>query len=221
MSDKPPTDDDPWKSVLDQVEVALDSLNLRTGSLGDALMDGVREALSGNFGVEIELDETGGPRVVVLDGGKADDATDEVPIDGPPDLRVVSKEDEDSSDKPHITGIKFTDPEVTVRVFHTDSKPSPGPTLARSLAVPPGAAPLSLSDGGGWQTVFRGNADRPYRVACSSGVLHVALDGDLVEEVHPGQSVDLEGKLIRVQAAAAATGWYRRMTIEQPGNSRS
>ena len=77
-------DDEGFDQVFEQVEAALDALNLGKGPTREALMSGVHDALSALVHVELEsvqvpADE-GGPGVVVLDGGKGDD-TDEVPLD--------------------------------------------------------------------------------------------------------------------------------------------
>jgi len=200
MSEKPPGDDDPWKAVLDQVEVALGSMNLRSGSLGDALMEGVRDALSGGFNLDAEVDEGAPPHVVVLDGGKPDDATDEAPMpDTAPDLRVVNSDTDPSSPAHEVQSAVSFHPEVSVRVLRG----------APATTAPAGSGQLRLSDAGAWQTVFRGATPRAYRVGCDTGVLHIALDGELVEEILPGQDIDLEGKLIRAQSGeGAASGWY-------------
>jgi hypothetical protein len=62
----------------------------------------------------------------------------------------------------------------------------------------------------GWQTVFRGAGPRRYRLRCDRGTFQVALDGSLVEELHPGQTSDFEGALVRVMARseAGAEGAY-------------
>ena len=52
---------------------------------------------------------------------------------------------------------------------------------------------VSLGVPDAWQTVFRGNTPRRYRIRCDRGGIQVALDGALVEELQPGQTSDFEG----------------------------
>ena len=50
------------------------------------------------------------------------------------------------------------------------------------------------------QTVYRGELARGYRLHCSQGPMRILLDGQPVETVDVGQSIDVEARLIRVQA---------------------
>ncbi len=52
-----------------------------------------------------------------------------------------------------------------------------------------------------------------YRIHARSGQLDLAVDGELVERLAAGQSIDVEGVLLRVCAVegASATGLYRRL----------
>lgn len=65
---------------------------------------------------------------------------------------------------------------------------------------------------GAWQTVLRSGAARGYRIHITRGVLDVALEGELVERVSAGQSLDVEASQIRVQGAeGGAKGRFERL----------
>jgi hypothetical protein len=51
-------------------------------------------------------------------------------------------------------------------------------------------------------------------VACSQGLLDVTADGDPVERLRPGQSIDIEARLIRVttENQMEAIGGYTPVT---------
>jgi hypothetical protein len=67
-----------------------------------------------------------------------------------------------------------------------------------------------------WQTVLRAGSPRAYRLTVDEGQLDVALDGELVERVLAGQSLDVEGALIRVRAASGRSrGRYQRLPSPQ------
>ena len=153
----------------------------------DDLLAGVQDALR-EAGVHLDSPELlNGLRDALqdLDGAAAPDS--------PPKLRVVTP-DEGQDNPPS--------PSVQRRVIRI-------PRRAETLV--PGAGALVL-EAGTWQTVYRGNSAQTYRVACVTGALDLALDGELVERITPGQSVDVEGTLVRVHSAdAAATGTYRRV----------
>jgi hypothetical protein len=61
-----------------------------------------------------------------------------------------------------------------------------------------------------WQTIYAGLKPRLYRIACSSGSLDVTVDGESVERLLAGQSVDVEGTAIRVTTSTetGAIGGY-------------
>jgi len=106
----------------------------------------------------------------------------------------------------------------TLRVVDPDEPAAPATTvrtvkLTRPVQRPPAASNVGRITvaAGAWQTVFRGAQSRPYRVAVDVGALDIAVDGELVERIGPGQTVDVEGALIRVQGAEASSGTYRRL----------
>ena len=151
----------------------------------DDLVDGVQDALR-EAGVHLDSPE-------LLDGLR--DALRE--LDGaatppsPPNLRVVSTDDEPTEPPPTASR------RSVMRILRPKSAPGNGGAL--------------VLDAGTWQTVYRGTSAQTYRVACVTGALDLALDGELVERITPGQSVDVEGTLVRVHSADAATGTYLRV----------
>jgi hypothetical protein len=204
MDHRPP---DHFDEVLRQVEDALDHLALRDGATKDALLSSVRAALEeldpDAVGVELEAtlsDLDASPAVHVVDGGRDPEGP---PSRGSrPDLRVAdpSAADARSGDVPgEDVGFDVDSPSVrVVRVTR------------RAEATSHHTGTVSLSSPDAWQTVFRGVLPRRYRIRCERGEIHVALDGALVEELHPGQTSDFEGALIRVIARSSegAEGSY-------------
>ena len=67
----------------------------------------------------------------------------------------------------------------------------------------------------GYQNIFQGAEIRAYRIECLEGGLQIYLDGSPVEEIRPGQSTDVEAKIIRVKSSeeAGAKGVYTRIQI--------
>jgi hypothetical protein len=102
-------------------------------------------------------------------------------------------------------------PEGTVRVFRADRVPP-----SRAGRAPLGAEgrircrPDPVNP---WQTVYRGDPPRPYRLLVSAGALELSLDGVVVERLIAGQSIDIEARLIRVRSVDddVALGSYVRL----------
>jgi hypothetical protein len=197
---------DEFNDMFHQVEAALDAMNLGQGDTRDALMSGVREALTSLVDVDLSSVQVDagheGPGVVVLDGGKGDD-TDEVPKDasGRPDFQVFDGDDAMTDEVPKIR------PDVQVRVIRSGTHPEAlDPMQVGQIVLPAQEAE------GPWQTVYRGASEAAYRLVCDFGALEISLEGDLVEQLVPGRSIDLSGQLIRVRprGAKAAQGRYLR-----------
>ena len=152
----------------------------------DDLIDAVQQAL-GDAGVNLQspelMDEL---RSALVEMGAP-------APEGKPNLRVVDADDSDEPPAPSTTvrTVKLTQP----------LRSSTSTAHEGQIAVKKGA----------WQTVFRGAQSRPYRVAVDVGALDIAVDGELVERIGPGQTVDVEGSLVRVQGAVASSGTYRRL----------
>jgi hypothetical protein len=187
---KPPDDHDSLDDVLSQVEDALDALNLGPGETRQNLLDGVRDAIRSMA----ELDAPVHPEVFVLD--EHDDLG--------PGLRVVDTEE---AERIHENQ---ADREVRFRVVQ------PHPQAAARLPMPleaEGTISVKGDEPEGWQTVFRGESSRAYRIAAATGTLVLALDGVLAERVSAGQTCDVEGRMIRVRAAneVDASGSYSRL----------
>jgi hypothetical protein len=178
---------DPWteKDVLDQVEEALDELDVKSGPARDALISGVRAALEGIQPWD------GEPPVRVVDGGLDED---DPPVERErPDLRVAADVESDVDEDTTPLG---GDGLRRVRVVRVGAEGGEG----RILVVP-----------GDWQTVFRGRSPRVYRIRCDRGAFRIEVDGDAMDEVQAGQSADVEGALLRVGPAGdeAAEGRYQ------------
>jgi hypothetical protein len=187
-------DGDSLDDVLDSVVEALDALELGSDRLRDSLVDGVREALSAIVTPTPDIS----PDVVVLDGGRAGDPPTEETEEQPsrPDLQVLE-------------GDAASRPEVRVRVVQSDDMPRS--RVARAPIWPDGRIRLRPSGASAWQTVYHGTETHPYRLHCTSGVLRVSVDGQPVEELHTGCSIDIEAKLVRVSSDSPTDGLYRRL----------
>jgi len=183
---KPPSDDsDLLQEVMAQVEVALDALDLGEPSTRESLLEGLRDALR-------DPDpQTGTDSSFFV-------MQSEPPEEGP-DLRVV-----DTEEAERITQAQ-THSDVRVRVVRPKASTSQprGPSDEGRIHVRDGA----------WQTVYRGDAARPYRLSADT-LLEVALDGVSAEQLKPSQTMDVEARLVRVRPidqTTTATGWYRRL----------
>jgi hypothetical protein len=212
------SDDDRWMSVIDQVLEALDDAEVSDPSTRDALAEGVRQAiesLESGIGLDVQIIGEGFPApedeppvVEVVTGGRS---SDEPPTDGEkPKLRIADpKSDETREESPQSSG-----PE---KPFHTEVKVLrnfgdrtrmghiPGLETSGWIRVAAGGSADST-----WQTIYSGLKPRLYRIACSSGSLDVTVDGEPVERLLAGQSIDAEGKAIRVTTSieSGAIGGY-------------
>jgi len=194
------SEDDRWSDVVDQVLDALDDANVGDTSTRDALAEGVRQALESlESGVDLDVQilgegfpfqETEPISVELVEGGRS---TQEPRSEGePPDLRIANPDaaDENSANPSSM----FTHVKV-VGANSNRSKPRPLPGLAESGWIHVAGGDTSDS---AWQTIYHGHSPRLYRVACSQGLLEVTADGQAIERLRPGQSIDLEASLIRV-----------------------
>ncbi len=161
----------------------------------DDLVEGVREALR-EAGVEWDSPELLAEIREALDQVLAPAP----PPSGEPRLRVVDP-DEVPDVPPGPSG-------SSVRVVRV------APPSLRATTPSANLDHGAIAVGGeGWQTLFRGSNPCAYRIHARSGQLDLAVDGELVERLAAGQSIDVEGVLLRVCAVegASATGLYRRL----------
>ncbi len=214
------SEDDRWNDVIDQVLDALDDAEVSDPGTRDALAEGVKAALDSlesGIGLDVQIIGEGfpeatepSPKVEVMAGGRTDD---EPPSAGEkPALRIA---DPDELDSPSPDETEHSVPVFThVNVRHNRSQTPPkvnsGLAEAGWIRVAPGGAPEAA-----WQTIYRGQSPRLYRVACSSGSLDVTVDGEPVERLLPGQSIDAEGSAIRVTTTedGGAIGGYSPIHI--------
>jgi hypothetical protein len=183
---KPP--DDPFDEVLSQVSDALDALNLGSGDARETLLDGVRDALKAIDGIEVF--------------GDAFSDTEDT-YDGPR-LRVVDTEEAE------LHSARQAAADVRVKVLKP-GRPASAPTpLSEEGEI---AIAVEAGEAAGWQTVFRGESAHTYRIRCTTGALEVACDGAIVEQVLPGQTVDVSARLIRVSGGqeGLCLGRYARL----------
>jgi hypothetical protein len=191
MSDRRPPDD-PWGPVLDRVEDALDDAGVGPDAERDSLLDGVRAALDALVG--LEPTDGGRPEVVVVDGGRAQDAP---PTESErPTLRVAAPAAPPAAgdvDAPPV-GVRWAAGDVTLDLDR----------LGRIL----------LDAEQPEQTLFRGVRPRAYRVGCTRGVMRVSADGAPLERVTAGRSIDVEARVLQVTLAgeAVAAGRYVRLS---------
>ena len=196
--------DDPFlEDIVQHVEHALESIRLEGFDVRDSIVDGLREALESAAEMEEEL---GQPEVVVLEGGRsANEPVTEGEDVGPrPELRVLSNDgdDDESSD------LQWAADDIQVKVF------TPEMLAARSLVEPERVSGAILVDHAlGGQTVYRGKTSQTYRIFGADGLLEVSADGDWVETLNPGQSIDICAQLIQVRTSEAdpVVGTYIRL----------
>ncbi len=219
---------DHFDEVLRQVEDALDHLQLGDGPTKDALLSGVRAALEelgpDALGVDLEAtlsDLDVSPGVHIVDGGRDPGGP---PTPGlKPDLRVADPSAANPSagdllDEGGFDAGGASDRDaVGYGAGGYDAVDEAGGPSVRVIRVTRRAEGISHNTGhvslgvpDAWQTVFRGNTPRRYRIRCDRGGIQVALDGALVEELQPGQTSDFEGTLVRVLARSeeGAEGAY-------------
>lgn len=217
MSEQPPRDgDDIWSEVMDQVADALGEVDLGEDGTRDALLEGVRQALEGMGGtidmdIQVVTDSAGpaepeDPSVSVVEGGRAD-ADPRTPGDKP-DLRVADLPEDGFTDEVETADPFLVKPVVTqVKVLRTPPRPT-----AHAEAIPGlgQAGWIQVAGGGGaqssWQTLYQGTRPRLYRIGCTQGSLDVTLDGAQVERLQAGQSIDVEGTMVRVSAVDETSG---------------
>ena len=203
------SDDDRWSEVIHQVLDALDDGGVSDVATRDALAEGVRQVLESlEAGVDLDVQVLGegfpvqeSVGVEVVDGGRD---VDQPRTQGEaPELRIADTEEVEipsprgSGQTPRAeTGEMFTH----VKVIRPDSgstprksRPLPGLSEAGWIQITADNGPEAA-----WQTLYRGLSPRLYRVACSTGTLDVTVDGEPVERLRPGQSIDVEGNAIRV-----------------------
>jgi hypothetical protein len=188
--------DDDLDDILDSIFQVID---LRDPRLKDKLRRGLQKGLevAGELGhdVKVELDLDGAtPEVVVLDGGRKEGSAAPDPT-GPPDLSVIDGDgrgpDIDFLDG-DLEDDDLLDESMRVRVIRS------GSTGTRT------AGQIEVADD--LQTVYRGQTARTYRLHCDGGGLTVLLDGEEVDGIIGGQSIDVEAGLIQVRGDGE--GWY-------------
>lgn len=212
------SEDDRWNEIIDQVMDALDDADVADSSTRDALAEGVRQALESletGVGLDVQILGEGFPTqapepvsVEVVDGGRTED-TPRTDSDIP-DLRIADTEEVEADaieTPPMFTHVKVTrDGNPPSR----RSRPLPGLSEAGWIHVAAAEGPETA-----WQTLYVGRTPRLYRIACSQGLLDVTADGEPVERLSPGQSIDIEAESIRVTTApnTEAIGGYTPLGI--------
>jgi len=195
---RPPSDDE-WDDVIAQVEEALEELSIHRGAVKDALLDGVREALT-----SLVPDEDASV-VTVIDGGR-----EEEPSTGasPPELHVVHDEPEPIADPGPSRSVAH------VRVVTPASVEGRTETVSGPALEQRGRIRVVEQDGERpWQTLYRGAVAHPYRLFCSAGALEISLDGMPADELGTGQSMDVDARLVRVRTSqGTARGTYVRLS---------
>ena len=182
------SDDRFFDDLVNQVEIALETIDIEGVDARDSIVEGLRQALQS--AAEIELEASAAPGVVVLQGGKAGAPEDEVELEGEsrrPELRVFERDDEAPEGLRDIR-VKVIEPKV-FRRRKVDENPVTEGTILVDNTIE-------------WQTIYRGVEPATYRVWKADGQLQLALDGQWVEAMHPGQSLDVRASLIRVRTAA-------------------
>tara|TARA_B100000575_G_scaffold225952_2_gene186567 strand:- start:1547 stop:2206 length:660 start_codon:yes stop_codon:yes gene_type:complete len=208
------SDDELWSEVVNQVLSALDEANVSDPSTRAALTEGVKtalESLESDIGIDVQIfgegattPETRGPTVEVVAGGRSDT---EPPSTGEkPALRIAELEPDSveepaasvATDRPLFTHVQIKRPEYQNRM---------GSTLSTSgwIRIDAEGQPEAR-----WQAIYLGTNPRLYRIGCTAGILDVTLEGEPIERLTEGQSVDVEGTSIRVttEHGQAAEGQY-------------
>lgn len=193
MSDQPP--DDPTDDIIEQVNAALTDLNITNDATRDAVAAGLKEALdalAAMGALQGAGESKGSPSVAVVEGGRAEDAP---PTGGaPPDLHIAEPPDEPQPAAPPVTT------RVLAMRSRARSERSSASTLGR-IALEPGAR----------QTILRALHVCAYRIHCTAGALRILVDGQPLDTIVAGQSIDIEGTMLQLTAAEAATGSYQRL----------
>ncbi|MCB9743952.1 MAG: hypothetical protein H6741_35490 [Alphaproteobacteria bacterium] len=179
---------DPSDPLLAGIEEALGKLGISEEGARRSLLEGVREAL-GEF---IEVD--GAPmQVRVIDGGRAED--DDAPRPPAPDLRIAEVGDDEDLGPTRVRVVRVGAPQAQEL-----------PPL-----VSEGRIRIEANDAAPHQTIYRGEAIRAYRVCCDQGSLEVSVDGTHAGMLGVGQSLDVEGRVVRVHSNSVGTGRYIRL----------
>jgi hypothetical protein len=217
-----------WDDLIQGVERALSELGITQFDTRAAVMDGVREALESAIEVLDDHPFPNSPRrepeITVLPGRRVETP----PRRGVgPGLRLAQP---DETVEPEFDTDESPPPKVRVVRVHPDRSPSHQDPVATAqpqgqpLAVgglddaPPGAATL-LAVGlvrlgletRFAQTLYRGERARPYRVSCSAGRFNVIIDGFCLDPLTAGQSVDVEGRTLRLEGNEPSMGAYVRL----------
>ena len=225
------SDDDRWSEVIHQVLDALDDGGVSDGPTRDALAEGVRQALESlESGVDLDVQILGegfpvpeAVSVEVVDGGRTADAPR---TEGEtPELRIADTEEVEIPVQPPTATRSATDTDTGEMFTHVKViRPVNSPTSDRARPLPglseAGWIQVTGDDGpeAGWQTLYRGLKPRLYRVACSTGTLDVIVDGEPVERLRTGQSIDVEGSAIRVTTESdEAIGGYVQLDVGSGG----
>ncbi len=172
-----------FDDLVNQVEIALEAIDIEGFDSRDSIVEGLRQALES--AADLELDISVSPEVVVLEGGRGWDEEDESTGERTrPELRVIER-DEEAPERLRDVRVKVIDPKRLKRRRPGASTESEGTILVDSSME--------------WQTIYRGSESATYRVWKADGGLQVALDGEWLETINPGQSIDVRGRLIRVR----------------------
>ena len=216
------SEDDRWSDVIHQVLGALQDANVDDPETQEALAEGVRQALE-SLGTDMDLNiqimgtevatEAHPPiDVEVMDGGRLPDSP---PTEGKkPSLRIADPSEEDDGEsgthaatpQPYVTQVK-----VLQGSSFTPLQANPQPAHGW-ISLPKNGAPEDA-----WQTIYKGLRPRLYRISCHpGGRIDVTVDGDSVERLSPGQSIDVEGLAIRVTTPDedGAMGSYSPVHVE-------
>jgi hypothetical protein len=182
------SDDRFFDDLVNQVEIALETIDIEGFDARDSIVEGLRQALES--AVEMDLETSAFPEVVVLEGGRdPSEALDseEGSERSRPELRVIER-DEEAPEGLRDVRVKVIDPDRVTRRRRGNTRLSQGTILVDSSIE--------------WQTIYRGSEPATYRIWKADGHLEVALDGEWVEAVNSGQSLDVCGGVIRVRTRA-------------------
>ena len=200
-----------WDDLIQGVERALSELGITQFDTRAAVMDGVREALESAIEV---LDDhpfpTGTrrePEITVLPGRRGEVSSRRGAVPG---LRLAQPGE---TVEPELDADESPPPKVRVVRVHPDRSPShqdhaASPTSAHAHSphdgldglddVPSGPAPTSLSALG----LVRLSLENRF---------NVIVDGFCLDPLTAGQSVDVEGRTLRLEGNEPATGAYVRL----------
>ena len=225
------SEDDRWSDVVKQVLDALDDADVADIDTRDALAEGVRQALESletGVGIDVQIlgDERPFPEsesvsVELMEGGRRQEEPRSA--GHAPDLRIANPEDNKDDEPSHLDDLEDYGTESPSMFTHVKvvRNNDPAQKTRKPHRVLPGLAEAgwihvagSESPDASWQTVYQGATPRLYRVACSQGLMDVTADGDAVERLRPGQSIDIEARLIRVttESQNEAIGGYTPVT---------